>query len=114
MVVTNVSGHFRVSSESGKPDEVVDGESGLTRHGWQGVAKRVGLVIMVSSLPLWLVLPVLPFLPMTLELKATVAGGVVVVAEVMFWTGAVLAGPTVVRRLRAWLGFAGRDPEQQS
>jgi len=89
------------------------GEQGLTRQGWQVVAERVGLVLMVSSLPLWLVLPVLPFLPLTLEMKAAVAGGVVVVAEVMFWAGAVLAGPTVVRRLRSWLGFGVRESEEQ-
>ena len=85
----------------------------MTRQGWQVVAERVGLVLMVSSLPLWLVLPILPFLPLTLEMKAAVAGGVVVVAEVMFWAGAVLAGPTVVRRLRSWLDFGVRESEEQ-
>jgi len=60
------------------------------------------VVLMVASLPLWLVLPVLPFLAISTAAKAMAAMVVVVVAELMFWGGAVLAGPAAVRRLKGW------------
>ena len=63
---------------------------------------RVGVLLMVTSLPLWLVLPVLPFLGTSLAAKATVTAVVVVVAELMFWGGAALAGPGAVQRLKNW------------
>lgn len=63
---------------------------------------RVGVLLMVISLPLWLVLPVLPFLGISIAAKATVTTVVVVVAELMFWGGAALAGPGAVQRLKSW------------
>lgn len=63
---------------------------------------RVGVTLMVTSLPLWLVLPVLPFLGISIAAKATVTTVVVIVAELMFWGGAALAGPGAVRRLKNW------------
>ena len=69
-----------------------------------GLVARVGMTLMVSSLPLWLVLPVLPFLPISVRAKATVASMTVVLAELAFWGGAALAGPSAVRRLRSWWG----------
>tara|TARA_B100001123_G_scaffold434961_1_gene562500 strand:- start:1151 stop:1357 length:207 start_codon:yes stop_codon:yes gene_type:complete len=63
---------------------------------------RIGLLIIVASLPLWLVLPVLPFLEISIAAKATATTVVVVVAELMFWGGAALAGPGAVQRLKGW------------
>ena len=63
---------------------------------------RIGIVLMVGSLPLWLVLPILPFIGVSIAAKAMAATAVVVVAELMFWGGAVLAGPAAVRRVKGW------------
>ena len=67
-----------------------------------GLVARVGVTLMVASLPLWLVLPVLPFLSISGRAQATVAGMTVVLAELAFWGGAALAGPAAVRRLKSW------------
>ena len=69
-----------------------------------GLVARVGVTLMVASLPLWLVLPVLPFLSISGRAKATVGGMTAVLAELAFWGGAALAGPSAVRRLRSWWG----------
>lgn len=63
---------------------------------------RVGVVLMVSSLPLWPALLAVPFLPLSLAGQGAVATGIVVVAEVAFWGGAALAGPEAARRMRSW------------
>ena len=68
----------------------------------EGRAPRVGVLLMGSSLALWVMLPVVPFLSLETGTKATLAGGQVIVAEVIFWLGAVAAGPEAARRMRLW------------
>lgn len=51
---------------------------------------------------LWVSLLGVPFLPLSVSLRGTVATGVIVVAEVAFWGGAVMAGPEATRRMRSW------------
>ena len=63
---------------------------------------RIGVVLMVSSLPLWPTLLAIPFLPLSLAMQGAVATGIIVVAEVAFWGGAALAGPAAARRVRSW------------
>ena len=73
---------------------------------------RVGVIFIGASLPLWVALPVVPFLPFENREKVAVAGGLVIVAEVVFWLGAVLAGPEAVRRIRGrWLRKPDPAPE---
>ena len=61
-----------------------------------------GIALMVVSLPLWVVLPIIPFLPLSVEERATFAGGLIILAEILFWCGAALAGPAAVRRMKSW------------
>ena len=61
---------------------------------------RIGMALMFASLPIWIVLPVLPFLDISMAAKATASTVMVVVAELMFWLGATLAGPAAVRRVK--------------
>ncbi len=62
----------------------------------------VGVVLMSWSLLLWVSLLGVPFLPLSVVARGTVATGVIVVAEVAFWSGAVMAGPAAARRMRSW------------
>jgi hypothetical protein len=70
---------------------------------------------MVGSLPIWLVLLGVPFLPLTVASRGLVATGLVILAEAAFWGGACLAGPAAVKRLRSWwsgeASDIGSDPE---
>jgi hypothetical protein len=61
---------------------------------------KLGLFLAIGSVIPWLLLLVLPFLPLPLAERAMLAAGLLVMAEVMFWVGAVLAGQEVVRRFR--------------
>ncbi len=61
---------------------------------------KLGLFLAIGSVIPWLLLLVLPFLPLSLTERAMGAAGLLVLAEVMFWVGAVLAGQEVVRRFR--------------
>jgi hypothetical protein len=57
---------------------------------------------MAGSLPLWVVLLGVPFLPLSVAARGVVATSIVIVAEVAFWGGAVIAGPEAARRMRSW------------
>lgn len=61
---------------------------------------KLGILLTIASVVPWLLLLVLPFLPFLLAERAILAAGLLVLAEVMFWVGAVLAGHEVVRRFR--------------
>lgn len=67
----------------------------------RGVA-RLGVILMGLSLALWVVLPLVTFLPLSVTGRAGFAGTQIIVAEVAFWGGAALAGPTAARRMRSW------------
>ena len=91
--------------EGGPRDDLASADAGPDEAGSKtstGLVARVGVTLMVSSLLLWLVLPVLPFLSISGTAKATIATMTVVIAELAFWGGTALAGPTAVRRLRSW------------
>ena len=81
-----------------------------SRFGSYSVTAKIGVALMGFSLALWVALPVVPFLPIHVGVKATVAASQVVVAEVAFWLGAVLAGPEAARRMKSW-GRSSPDDE---
>ncbi len=64
-----------------------------------GLAK-LGVGLAIGSFIPWLLLPVLPFLPLSVAHKAIGAGFLLGLAELMFWAGVLLAGQEVVRRYR--------------
>ena len=61
---------------------------------------KLGILLAIGSVIPWLLLLVLPFLPWSLTEQAIAAAGLLVLAEVMFWVGVVLAGHEVVGRVR--------------
>jgi hypothetical protein len=64
---------------------------------------KLGVGLAIGSFIPWLMLPVLPFLPLSVAQKAIGAGFLLGLAEVMFWAGVLLAGQEVVRRYRSKL-----------
>ena len=53
---------------------------------------KLGILLAVGSVIPWLLLLVLPFLPLSLTEQAIAAAGLLVLAEVMFWVGGYLQG----------------------
>ena len=63
---------------------------------------RIGIVLILLSGLLWFSLFAIPFLPLTVVQKATLAGGVFVGVQVAWWSGAAMAGPQAVAKLKSW------------
>ena len=60
------------------------------------------MILMSASLGLWILLPGVPFLPLSVAARGAVGTALIVVAEVIFWAGAAMAGPETARRMRSW------------
>jgi hypothetical protein len=61
---------------------------------------KLGIILAIASVIPWLLLLVLPFIPLSLTERAIGAAGLLVLAEVMFWVGVLLAGHEMVQRFR--------------
>lgn len=65
-------------------------------------AARIGIGLILLSGVLWFSLFAIPFLPLTVGQKAALAGADFVGVQIAWWSGAALAGPQTVSRLRSW------------
>ena len=61
---------------------------------------RAGIVLILISGVLWFSLFAIPFLPLTVGQKTALAGGVFVGVQIAWWSGAALAGPRVVGKIK--------------
>ncbi|MDB9438073.1 hypothetical protein BMF77_02260 [Dolichospermum sp. UHCC 0315A] len=68
--------------------------------------QKLGLVLIIISFLPWLIIAVIvPFLPISLAQKAILVPVLLVLAEVLFWLGALLVGKEVVQKYRRYLNF---------
>lgn len=65
---------------------------------------RIGVGLMASSIVPWLLLPLVPFLPLTAAQAGALAGALLVSAELVFWPGLALAGKDAwqAAKARGW------------
>jgi hypothetical protein len=74
---------------------------------------RTGWIFIFVSTILWIVPLASPFLPLSTAMKVGVAGITVVLAEVLFWLGAVIVGKEAVQKYRkSLLKFLKRKKEK--
>ncbi len=59
---------------------------------------RLGLILVIVSIPMFFALFVLPFLKISVSLKLTITPILFAVAEVVFWVGSLLVGKEVIAR----------------
>ena len=64
---------------------------------------RLGVGLILVSGVLWFSLFAIPFLPLTIGQKTGLGAAVFAGVQIAWWSGAALAGPTVVQKLTGWL-----------
>jgi hypothetical protein len=68
--------------------------------------QKFGLVLIIISFLPWLIIAVIvPFIPISLPQKAILVPALLILAEVLFWLGALLVGKEVVQKYRRYLNF---------
>jgi sterol desaturase/sphingolipid hydroxylase (fatty acid hydroxylase superfamily) len=61
---------------------------------------KLGLVCIVASCLLWVAVLFVPILPVSIAEKAVVVTSLIVISEVIFWLGILLAGKELAHRYR--------------
>ncbi len=64
---------------------------------------KIGLVLIVGSCLLWIAVLFVPILPVSIAEKAVVVTSLIVISEVIFWLGILLAGKELAHRYRRQL-----------
>ena len=68
--------------------------------------QNLGLILIIISFSPWLAIAVIvPFLPISLAQKALLVPALLVLAEVLFWTGVLLVGKEVVQKYSRYFSF---------
>lgn len=64
---------------------------------------KLGLVFLICSLLIWIIPVITPFMPLSMKVKAGIITGSIVLAEVMFWIGALFVGKEVSAKFKGYL-----------
>ncbi|PSB26858.1 transporter suffix domain-containing protein [Stenomitos frigidus] len=65
--------------------------------------KQFGFFLLVLSCLVWLAIVAVPVTPFTLGQKAALVPGLLILGEMLFWTGALLVGKKIAQQYRHWL-----------
>jgi len=68
-------------------------------------AIRFGWGLVIVSTVLWIVPFITPFLPVSFKVKAFIGGSAIVLAEILFWLGAILVGKEAVKKYKNLFRF---------
>lgn len=74
-----------------------------TENKQKSLTYKLGVGVIIFSLSLWLVPIITPFTPIPIKVKAGLIPGSIIVAEIMFWLGALLVGKEVANKFKSYL-----------
>ena len=64
---------------------------------------KLGLFLIIISIPLFLLIPIIPFLNLENKLKITFTTATLIAAEVIFWAGGILVGKELYSKYKSYL-----------
>lgn len=70
--------------------------------GWKAIV-AIGLVVF--SFILFVLIPVVPFLPISTAMKGIAGTSLFIVSEIAFWLAVLIGGADLVKRISRKLGF---------
>jgi hypothetical protein len=63
---------------------------------------KIGIILMIVSVPPFLALPVIPFLDFDSKTKITLSTLFLITGEVLFWSGGLLVGKELFTKYRSY------------
>lgn len=63
---------------------------------------KVGIGMIIVSLVFWIFPIIIPFISFSIGMKTTIITSAIIIAEILFWTGAVLAGKEAAVKIRGY------------
>ncbi len=64
---------------------------------------KLGLILIIVSIPLFLSLPIIPFLHLESNQKITITSIIFISAEIIFWSGGLLVGKELFQKYKSKL-----------
>lgn len=61
---------------------------------------KIGMILIIASFIVWVTPLGIPFLPISGKMKAISITSALVLAEVLFWVGALMVGKEAARKIR--------------
>jgi hypothetical protein len=68
---------------------------------------KLGLILIIISIPLFLSLPIIPFLHLESNQKITLTSIIFISAEIIFWSGGLLVGKELFQKYKSKLNPKG-------
>ena len=77
---------------------------------------KLGIGLMIISVPLFLAIPVIPFLDMENATKVKLTTAILIAAEIIFWSGGLLVGKELFTKYKSYFNpknwFSSRQKEK--
>ena len=64
---------------------------------------KLGIGLLITSLLVWLIPVITPFTSLPTQIKASIIAGSIIIAEIMFWLGALFVGKEVATKFKSYL-----------
>jgi hypothetical protein len=64
---------------------------------------KLGILLMIISVPAFLAIPIVPFTDFNTETKITVSTILLIIGEVLFWSGGLLVGKVLFTKYKSYL-----------
>jgi len=66
----------------------------------KSILLKVGIILIIISIPFFLAIPVVPFLEITK--KAQISLGLLIAGEILFWAGGLLVGKELFTKYKSY------------
>ncbi|WP_035790081.1 transporter suffix domain-containing protein [Clostridium beijerinckii] len=76
------------------------------------MTKKLGILLIIISFIPWIFILGVPWLDIDVGIKAIIVTVFIVLGEVLFWVGAVLAGRDIVKKYIRWIKQT-REPRRK-
>ncbi len=63
---------------------------------------KIGLILVIVSIPFFLAIPVVPFLKLGSGVKITASTVLLIIGEIMFWVGGLLLGKELITKYKSY------------
>jgi hypothetical protein len=65
--------------------------------------RKVGIGLIIISFIFFFMIPIVPFVPLTVKMKVILTTTLAIIAEVTFWIGGFFVGKEVIQKYKKYL-----------
>ncbi len=65
--------------------------------------RKIGIGLIIISFIFFFMIPIVPFVPITVKMKVIITTTLAIIAEVTFWLGGFFVGKEVIQKYKKYL-----------